>query len=79
MGSFTVTKQIPLSGLNMRVTGSTIDVFVYDRKNVSPNASVTEKFGGFEIWMIEELSKIHGFNLKVLAEKQGLKNSNWKC
>jgi len=49
----------------LKVTGSIVDIYVLEKPGVPKNAPVKERIGGFEMELMESLSKQLGFTYDV--------------
>jgi len=62
-----IRQPVLLEGLPISITGSDMDIFVIERRNVDSNAPFTERIGGFEVELAIALSKQLGFVLNVIV------------
>jgi len=59
-------KPVSLKGAQLILAGSLYDIYLFIRKNIPDKATIAEKYGGFEMGLVDAMSKHLGFTYHVI-------------
>jgi len=60
-----IVKPVSLKGAKLILAGSLYDVYLFRREGIPDEAPIVEKYGGFEMGLVDAMSKHLGFSYHV--------------